>query len=71
MRARATSHLTFSVPVSVPAGAGPRHLVIADLTGNGHPDLVVANAESSDVSVLFGDGAGGFVGRRLAGEHAR
>ena len=35
-------------------GTDPIGLYVADLTGNGIPDLVVANAGSNDVSVLLG-----------------
>jgi hypothetical protein len=35
-------------------------LAIGDVNGDGHPDLVVANVGSNTVSVLLGNGAGGF-----------
>jgi hypothetical protein len=34
--------------------------VVADFNGDGHPDLAVAGEDSNDVSVLLGDGSGGF-----------
>ncbi len=34
---------TFSAPVSFPAGAGPQSVKIADMNGDGRPDIVVAN----------------------------
>lgn len=43
------------------AGKGPGSLALADLNGDGRLDLVVANAESGDVTVLLGDGKGAFV----------
>jgi hypothetical protein len=43
------------------AGKGPGSLALADLNGDGRLDLVVANDESGDVTVLLGDGKGGFV----------
>ena len=45
-------------PVEV--GRAPSSVVAADLNGDGRPDLAVANDTSKDVSVLLGDGAGGF-----------
>ena len=35
-------------------------MAVADLNGDTHPDLAVANALSDNVSVLLGDGAGSF-----------
>ncbi len=43
------------------AGRGPGSLALADLNGDGRLDLVVANDESGDVTVLLGDGKGSFV----------
>jgi hypothetical protein len=45
------------------AGIGaffPRGLAIADLTGSGHLDLVVANGGTNTVAILQGDGTGHF-----------
>ena len=46
--------------VRINAGKGPGSLALADLNGDGRLDLVVANDESGDVTVLLGDGKGGF-----------
>jgi FG-GAP-like repeat len=43
------------------AGKGPGSLALADLNGDGRLDLVVANAEGGDVTVLLGNGKGAFV----------
>jgi len=43
------------------AGKGPGSLALADLNGDGRLDLVVANDESGDVTVLLGNGKGSFV----------
>ncbi len=55
---------TFNAPVSFPAGAQPQSVKIADLNGDGLPDLVVANygpgsdgQGSAGVSVLLQDPA--------------
>ena len=42
------------------AGSFPVSVRVADVNGDGHPDLVVANASSNDVSVLLGQGDGTF-----------
>lgn len=39
---------------------GPRGVAVADVSGDGWPDIVTANGGSDSVSVLFSDGAGGF-----------
>jgi VCBS repeat protein len=44
----------------VAAGAGPCAVAVADVDGDGNADLAVANSSSRDVSILLGDGAGGF-----------
>jgi hypothetical protein len=41
-------------------GSEPASVVAADLRGDGHEDLVVANYYDNTVSVLLGDGHGGF-----------
>jgi hypothetical protein len=50
-------HFTALPPVS--AGDSPTGLAVADLNGDGHPDLLVGD-QSGDVLVLEGTGAGGF-----------
>jgi hypothetical protein len=42
------------------AGAAPASVAIADFNRDGKPDLAVANTGSGDVTVLLGDGKGGF-----------
>lgn len=49
-----TSDLRFAV------GSGPGSVAIADFNGDGKLDIVTANEQSGDVSVLLGDGKGGF-----------
>jgi uncharacterized repeat protein (TIGR01451 family) len=43
------------------AGTNPLSLSIADFNGDGRPDLAVANFGDSSLTMLLGDGAGGFV----------
>ena len=45
-------------PVAV--GNGPESVAVADFDGDGRPDLAIANAGSGNVTVLLGDGSGGF-----------
>jgi hypothetical protein len=42
------------------AGANPRSVVAGDFNGDGTADLAIANAGSNNVTVLLGDGHGGF-----------
>jgi hypothetical protein len=44
----------------IPVGHLPFSVAAADLNGDAKPDLAVANRRSNDVTVLLGDGAGGF-----------
>jgi hypothetical protein len=66
---------TFAAPVNLFAGAGPRALAVADLNGDGKPDIVVADAErwappGSTIparfagALLLGNGDGTFQGAR-------
>ncbi|HEX8847310.1 MAG TPA: Calx-beta domain-containing protein [Pyrinomonadaceae bacterium] len=66
-----TPNLTLGKVFNV--GNSPRSAVTVDLNGDGNLDIVVANLESNYISVLMGDGTGGFgtpnfisVGNRLA-----
>ena len=43
-----------------PTGERPQDVVVCDIDGDGNPDILTANSDSQDVSVLVGDGAGGF-----------
>jgi hypothetical protein len=43
-----------------PTGERPQDVVVCDIDGDGNPDILTANSDSHDVSVLLGDGAGGF-----------
>lgn len=50
----------FAPPKSYPVGANPSAVVAGDFNGDGKPDLAVANAGSTNVSVLLGNGDGTF-----------
>jgi hypothetical protein len=44
----------------VPAGDSPNDIVIADMNLDGNPDLVVVNTQTPYLSILLGNGKGGF-----------
>ena len=43
-----------------PAGHLPNDIAVADMNGDGFRDLVIANHQSPDITILLGDGKGGF-----------
>ena len=43
-----------------PAGSDPRFVLAADLNGDLRPDLAIANGFSGGVTILLGNGSGGF-----------
>jgi len=47
-------------PVAVPVGPDPFGVVVGDFNNDGIADLAVANSGSTNVSILLGDGHGGF-----------
>src|SRR2546422_2908280 len=51
---------SFAPAVSFAAGALPITVGIADVNGDGKPDLVTVNTGANTVSVLLGNGAGSF-----------
>ena len=42
------------------AGVTPQAIAVADFNGDGNPDIVTANNAGNTVSILLGNGAGGF-----------
>jgi hypothetical protein len=52
--------LTFLPAVDYPVGTYPQAVATADFNNDGNLDLVTANAGNNTVSVLLGDGQGGF-----------
>ena len=53
-------HFKLSPGSPFPAGHQPSDIGIADFNGDGHPDLLLANHQSSYVTLLLGDGKGSF-----------
>jgi hypothetical protein len=52
----------FHEPAGSPFAAGhlPNDVAIADMNGDGNPDLVIADHQSPFITILLGDGRGGF-----------
>ncbi len=51
---------TFAQPVSFPLKAEPATLAVADLSGNGYPDIVVGYTRLPEIDIFGGDGFGRF-----------
>lgn len=43
-----------------PCNANPNDIAVADMNGDGNPDLVIANTQTPYITILLGDGKGGF-----------
>ena len=56
--------MTFTQATSFPVGPNPQVLVTADFNNDSHLDLATANTGDATVSVLLGDGQGGFSAAR-------
>src|SRR5262249_40237819 len=53
----------FASPVRYDLGAGaisPKSALVGDFNGDGKPDVVVTNSNTGNLSILIGDGGGGF-----------
>jgi hypothetical protein len=56
------SNSDFTVYTPVSAGTNPRSVAVGDFNVDGNQDIAVANEGSQTVSILLGNGAGGFSG---------
>jgi hypothetical protein len=53
-------HFTPAAGSPFPCGANPNDIAVADMNGDGNPDLVIANTQTPYITILLGDGKGGF-----------
>ena len=51
---------TFQPHFDLPAGSDPYDVKVADLTGDGMPDIIVTNKNDNTVGVFLGEGKGTF-----------
>ncbi len=56
----AAQGFTVGTRLDFTTGASPRSVATGDLNGDGAPDMVVADSAANTVSVLLGNGVGGF-----------
>ncbi|HZL72593.1 MAG TPA: FG-GAP-like repeat-containing protein, partial [Planctomycetota bacterium] len=54
------SALRYGATSTFAVGAGPLRVAVHDLNGDGHLDVVTANNSDDSVTILLGNGAGGF-----------
>lgn len=52
--------LTAGTPVNLPAGACPYWIHVADVDGDGNPDLIMSDPCSDSVDIAYGQSGGGF-----------
>jgi len=55
-----TGGFTAALGSPFPVGAEPQSVAVGDFNGDGKPDLAIANSGANTVTVLLGNGAGGF-----------
>jgi hypothetical protein len=53
-------HFTPAPGSPFPCNANPNDINVADMNGDGNPDLVIANTQTPYLTILLGDGTGGF-----------
>jgi hypothetical protein len=53
-------HFTPGPGSPFPCNPNPNDIVVADMNGDGNPDLVIANHQTPYITLLLGDGRGGF-----------
>jgi len=58
--AQGTACFTQAAGSPIPVGDGPFSVGVGDFTGDGRLDLAVANSQSDTVTILLGNGTGGF-----------
>jgi hypothetical protein len=63
MESRLLLTASFTGAATFDVGANPSDVAVADVDGDGHADLLVANQNASSLSLLYGTGDGGFAGR--------
>lgn len=53
-------HFTAAPGSPFACGKGPNDIAVADMNGDGNPDLVIANTGTPYITILLGDGKGSF-----------
>jgi hypothetical protein len=53
-------HFTAAQGSPLPCNPNPNDIAVADMNGDGNPDRVIANHQTPYITILLGDGKGGF-----------
>ncbi len=55
-----TGHFSPAPGSPFPCGKAPNDIAVADMNGDGNPDLIIANTGTPYITILLGDGKGSF-----------
>ena len=57
----ALGRLDFALPVNTAVGGGPRALTLADVSGDGRPEIITANGSANTISIILNNSLSGAI----------